>query len=158
MAEKTNQELRPMVRILNSDLDGNKTIWISLKRIKGISFTFANVICNSLNLDKSKKVGYLSDEEIKKIENIISNPLEHSLKPWLLNRRKDYETGSDLHLHGINLGLSKDFDIKNMKKIKAYKGIRHQQGQPVRGQRTKAHFRKGASLGVSRRPGAKAGK
>ena len=147
-----------MVRILNSDLDGNKTIWISLKRIKGISFTFANIICNSLNLDKSKKVGYLSDEEIKRIENIISDPLKHNLKPWLLNRRKDYETGADMHLHGMDIGLSKDFDIKNMKKIKAYKGIRHQQGQPVRGQRTRAHFRKGASLGVSRRPGAKAGK
>ncbi len=158
MAETTNQELRPMVRILNSDLDGNKTIWISLKRIKGISFTFANIICNSLNLDKSKKVGYLSDEEIKRIESIISDPLKHNLKPWLLNRRKDYETGADMHLHGMDIGLSKDFDIKNMKKIKAYKGIRHQQGQPVRGQRTRAHFRKGASLGVSRRPGAKAGK
>ncbi len=147
-----------MVRILNSDLDGNKTIWISLKRIKGISFTLANVICNSLNIDKSRKVGYLSDEEIKRIEGIISNPLKHDLKPWLLNRRKDYETGNDMHMHGIDLNLAKDSDIKTMKKIKAYKGVRHQQGQPVRGQRTRAHFRKNSSVGVRKRVGAKAGK
>lgn len=147
-----------MVRILNTDLDGNKTIWISLKRIKGISFTLANVICNSLSLDKSKKVGYLSDVELKSIEQIISNPIKHNLKPWLLNRRKDYETGADMHVHGVDLNMAKDSDIKTMKKIKAYKGVRHQLGQPVRGQRTRAHFRKNSSVGVRKRVGAKAGK
>ena len=43
---------------------------------------------------------------------------------------------------GTDLELQTEFDIKRMKKIKSYKGVRHSAGQPVRGQRTKSHFRK----------------
>ena len=39
------------------------------------------------------------------------------------------------------LELQKEFDIKRLKKIKSYRGLRHSTGQPVRGQRTKSHFR-----------------
>ncbi|MDO8517486.1 MAG: 30S ribosomal protein S13, partial [Nanoarchaeota archaeon] len=61
---------------------------------------------------------------------------------FLVNRRKDYESGENKHLYGADLDLQKEFDIKKLKKMRAYKGIRHQLGQPVRGQRTKSHFRK----------------
>mgnify|MGYP003994385531 CR=1 FL=1 len=43
---------------------------------------------------------------------------------------------------GIDLKLRKEFDIKRLKKIKSYKGVRHNYNLPVRGQRTKANFRK----------------
>ena len=46
--------------------------------------------------------------------------------------------------------MQREFDIRKMKKIKCYKGVRHSLGQPVRGQRTRAHFRKGRSIGVTR--------
>ncbi|MCX8147635.1 MAG: 30S ribosomal protein S13, partial [Candidatus Woesearchaeota archaeon] len=51
-------------------------------------------------------------------------------------------------------------DIKRLKIIKCYRGIRHIEGLPVRGQRTKSNFRKnkGKVMGVKRRPGMKAGK
>ena len=48
------------------------------------------------------------------------------------------------------MDLQNEFDIRRLKKIKSYKGIRHSLGQPVRGQRTKAHFRKGRAVGVKR--------
>ena len=50
--------------------------------------------------------------------------------------------------------------IKNMKKMKTYKGIRHIDRRPVRGQRTKSNFRKnkGGGLGVRKNPNAKKGK
>ena len=48
------------------------------------------------------------------------------------------------------MDLAREFDIRRMKKVRSYKGIRHLQGQPVRGQRTRAHFRKGRSVGVTR--------
>ena len=69
---------------------------------------------------------------------------------FLLNRRKDFESGLDKHLSSTDLELQRDFDIKRLKKIKSYRGIRHAAGQPVRGQRTKAHFRKnrGKSVGI----------
>jgi ribosomal protein S13 len=49
--------------------------------------------------------------------------------------------GTNKHIYGADLNLQVDFDIKRLKKIKAYKGVRHAAGQPVRGQRTKSHFR-----------------
>ena len=48
---------------------------------------------------------------------------------------------------------TKEFDIKRMKKMRSYKGIRHASGLPVRGQRTKSHFRKkgkNKAVGVSK--------
>jgi small subunit ribosomal protein S13 len=61
---------------------------------------------------------------------------------WLKNRRKDYETGVDKHLLGTDLDLTQENDIKRLKKVKAYRGIRHIHGQPSRGQRTKSNFRR----------------
>ena len=57
------------------------------------------------------------------------------------NRRLDIETGKTSHLYGADLEITKEFDIKRLKKIKSYKGIRHSFRLPVRGQRTKSHFR-----------------
>ena len=49
-------------------------------------------------------------------------------------------------------------DINVMKKIRSYRGIRHERGLPVRGQRTRAHGRVGLALGVSRREAREASK
>jgi small subunit ribosomal protein S13 len=46
--------------------------------------------------------------------------------------------------------LKKEFDIKRLKKIRSYRGLRHATGRPVRGQRTKGHFRSKTSLGVAK--------
>ncbi len=141
--------LKGIVRIANFDIFGDKKIYNGLMKIKGINFMFSNAICNYLDLDKDRKIGTLNEDEIKKIQNLIENP--DKFPAWILNRRKDYETGKDLHLTGSNLTLSKDFDIKRLKKIKSYRGLRHAIGQPVRGQRTRSHFRTGTSVGVQRK-------
>jgi len=145
------QELRPMVRILNSDIEGNRSIFMALRKIKGISFSLANAVCNVLKIDKNKKVGSMSVEELAKIEKVIKNPENHNFKSWLFNRQKDYETGEDKHVLSVDLKLAKEADLKRLKKTKSYRGMRLQAGLPVRGQRTKAHFRKGAALGVKRK-------
>ena len=67
---------------------------------------------------------------------------------YMKNRRLDRETGKTAHLYGTDLDIARDFDIKRLKKIKAYKGIRHAAGQPVRGQRTKSHFRKNKIVAI----------
>src|SRR3989344_2802085 len=126
--------LKGIVRIANFDILGNKKIYNGLMKIKGISFMFSNAICNYLDLDKNRKIGALTEDEIKKIQGLIENPDKFPV--WILNRRRDYETGKDLHLTGSNLILSKDLDIKRLKKLKSYRGLRHAIGQPVRGQRT----------------------
>ena len=143
------QKIKALIRIADTDLNGSRNVYIALRKIKGISFMFSNAICNSLNLDKSRKVGTLSENEVKDIENLISSP--DKFPKWMLNRRKDYDTGDDLHLIGSKLKLRKEFDIKRLKKIRSYRGMRHAFGLPVRGQRTRGHFRKGKSVGVQKK-------
>ena len=127
-----------VVRILSRDIEGGLNVYTGLTKIKGVSWTLSNAVCKSLNINKTKKIGILSEEEIKKISEFIKNP---QLPPYLLNRRNDYTTGENKHLIGSDLDLQREFDIKRLKKIKSYKGLRHATGQPVRGQRTKSHFR-----------------
>ena len=145
MEENTHKDL---IRLGDADLLGHQNTYKALRKIKGVGFSFANAICNIANIPKNKKIGTLSDEDVKKIEDILKNPQNYNIKPFLLNRRKDRETGQDAHLIASNLKMAVEFDIKMMKMIKSYKGVRHAIGQPVRGQRPKAHFRKGSSLGV----------
>ena len=160
MPEEQKQELKYFVRIANTDLDGNKLIYNSLTRIKGINFMFSNAILNAAGIEKAKKTGALTDDEVAKIDDILKDPAKFKLPAWLFNRKKDPEDGSDKHLIGTNLSFIQDNDIKMMKKIKSYKGIRHSLGLPVRGQRTRSNFRKnkGKVMGVKKKEGTKAGR
>ena len=131
------EELKQIVRIIDADITGNKNIYSALRQVTGVSYSFANAICAVIGFDKSKKVGTLSQEDIKKIEEIIKNPSKYKIPSFLLNRRKDYDTGEDKHLIASDLKLITGFDVKRFKKIKSYRGIRHAMGLPVRGQKTK---------------------
>lgn len=134
-----------LVRILGYDIPGNKTIFIGLTRIKGVSWAISNALCLKTGLDRRKKISELSKDEIAIIEKFIMNP---DVPDYMKNRRLDRETGKTAHLYGTDLDIARDFDIKRLKKIKAYKGIRHAAGQPVRGQRTKSHFRRNKIVAI----------
>jgi small subunit ribosomal protein S13 len=109
-----------------------------------------------LNIDKRRKIGELTDKEIEKITDFAKNP--KNVPGFIMNRRFDFETGENRHLVGTDLELRKDFDIKRLKNIKSYRGLRHAVGLPVRGQRTQSHFRKNRrkSAGVSKKGGSAA--
>ena len=141
--ESTKHEER-VVRILSRDIEWKMTVYSGLAKIKGISLTFSNAICKKLKIDKKRKIGSLKEDEIKKIENFAKNP---ALPKYLLNRRNDFNTGEDNNLVGSDLELTKEFDIKRLKKIKSYRGLRHSINLPLRGQRTKSHFRKNRRKG-----------
>ncbi len=152
--EKYEKE-ESLFRIASTDIPGKLSIYAGLTKIKGISWAFSNAVCKTLIIDKNRKIYTLTDQEIQKILDFIKNP---NLPKWLLNRRRDIETGLDKHLITTDLDLTKAFDIRRIRKIRSYKGVRHASGLPVRGQRTRAHFRKGRAIGVSRakvKPGKK---
>lgn len=145
-----------LIRILSTDIPGEKNVLYGLTRIKGISYSMASAICYSLKIDKYRKITSLSPEEIKNITDFINNP---QLPAFMFNRRRDLDTGEDKHIVTTNLDLHNEFDIRRLKKIRSYRGWRHAKGLPVRGQRTKAHFRHGASVGVTKtklKPGSDA--
>ena len=132
-------------RIFQNDIEGSSSIYSGLTQIKGVSWALSYASCKSLRINKNKKIGELTSEEIKKVEEFLKNP---QLPQYLKNRQKDFETGEDKHLTGSDLELRKEFDIKRLKKIKSYRGFRHITGLPSRGQRTKSNFRKNRAKGA----------
>ncbi|MEM5882662.1 MAG: 30S ribosomal protein S13 [Candidatus Aenigmatarchaeota archaeon] len=151
MKKPREVKAKKIVRILNTDLDGEKQLMYALKGIKGVSFTFSKAVCEASGINPRTKLGNLKEEEIQKIEKIIKDPLSYGIPFYLLNRRKDRETGKDVHLSGANVEIQRKFDIQRMIDLKTYKGIRHMLGLPVRGQRTRSSFRKGRVVGVIRK-------
>ena len=158
-AEK--QDFKYLVRIANTDLNGNEGIYSALINIQGINFMCANAICFIAKVDRAKKVGTLSDEMIVKIDDITKDLAKFNVPKWLLNRRSDPDDGVSRHIITSNMKFITDNDIKMMKKIKSYKGLRHMSGLTVRGQRTRSNFRRNkgkVKLGVSTAGAKKGGK
>jgi len=119
-------------------------VYPGLTKIKGVSWGLSNAVCKKLGIDKTTKIGNLTEDQITKITEFIKNP---EVPKYLLNHQDDFETGGDKHLVGSDLELKTEFDIKRLKKIKCYRGLRHLSGLPSRGQRTKSNFRKNRRKG-----------
>ena len=144
-------DFRYIVRIIGTDIDGLKKLPIGLLKIKGINNRLADAIVKVAGFNPGMGVGNLTDAEIKKLENIIKEPSKFGVPVWLLNRRKDLETGKDLHLTGPDLTLSTRTGIKLMVESRSWKGVRHSLGLKVRGQKTRTTGRKGRVVGVRRK-------
>ena len=123
---------------------------IGLTQIKGVGYMFANSIINNLKIDSSLRVGNLSNEQIKSIENIIQNPSSSNFPSWFLNRRKDIETGEDKHLITSDIDFTVRNDVEREKATGSWRGYRHMFGLKVRGQRTRCTGRKGGAVGVAK--------
>lgn len=143
-----SKEFRHILRIIGTDIDGTLKMPYALKRIKGVNLTLANAILKKAEINPEKRAGFLTESEVKKIEQVINDPTKSGLPNWLLNRRKDSETGKDLHIIRADLDLRTKTDIKQMKELKSWRGYRHAYGLKVRGQRTRNTGRKGKAVGV----------
>jgi small subunit ribosomal protein S13 len=143
-------EIKHIVRIANTDLEGKKSVQYSLTGIKGINRRIARIISDRSNVNPTATIGYLDDEKIdslkKTIEEIIS-----ILPTWMLNRRKDLLTGDDKHILGTEVLLTRREDLNTLKKTRSYRGVRHERGHKVRGQRTRSTGRRGLTVGVKRK-------
>jgi small subunit ribosomal protein S13 len=148
-------EVKKIVRLADADLMGDVKLLSALRRVKGVSHTYANAVVKVLKLDPNRPVGGLSKEEMVKITDVLRNPIKHGIPAFLINRRKDHDTGEDKHLISSDIELVQSFDVKRLKKIKSYRGFRHSYGLKVRGQRTKSTGRKGSTVGVKRKKGGK---
>lgn len=139
---------KTFLKIWNTALDGSLPLYKALTKIKGIGVNFAKSMCRSLKINENGKAGLVSDSDASKIQTFIKKP--EGLPSYYLNRQKDCESGNDEHLILSDLKLRFDNDVKRMMRTKSYKGSRHYNKLPVRGQRTRAHFRKGSSMGVKK--------
>jgi small subunit ribosomal protein S13 len=136
---------------MGTDMQGTlKTIY-ALTKIKGVSLSLANAILKKAGINPDLRVGFLTETEVNKIEEIIKEPTKYAMPQWLFNRRKDTETGKDTHIISADLVLRTKMDIDQAKEIRSWRGYRHAYGLKVRGQHTKTTGRAGKSLGVKKK-------
>lgn len=107
-----------MARISGVELQDNWKVPFALTKIKGIGASLAGKVLEAIKIDTSKRVSDLSREEIAKI-------------------------ASQLEKYTIEGNLARQVggNIKRLQQIGSYRGLRHTQGLPVRGQRTKTNAR-----------------
>ncbi len=146
--QTAEEQEEKLIRLFGYDLYGSKKVSIGLMNIKGVSWSISHALCHILKIPSDKRIADLTKDEMKKIEETLMNlPVPAFLK----NRRSDPETGKTEHLYASDLDMRKEFDIKRLKEIKSYKGMRHALHQPVRGQRTRSHFRKKSQAALRRK-------
>ncbi len=154
-----SQEYRYIVRIMGTDVQGTQKTSYAVGHIKGISLSLSNAILKKAGVNPDLRVGLLADSDVSKIEDVIRDPAKYGIPAWMYNRRKDSESGKDMHGLGADLAFKIKTDIDGAKDIRSWRGYRHAYSLKVRGQRTKTTGRAGKALGVKKktllqRPGA----
>ena len=104
-----------MIYIFESELHENKSVFFALTRIQGIGKTNSLLICKNLGFSKNFKIRDLSKDQVSKLVGFIEV--------------QNFSLSSDLK-------KLKLFIAKKLISIKSYRGLRKNQGLPVRGQRT----------------------
>ena len=109
-----------MARIVGVDIPRNKKIAFSLCYIHGIGMSTALEICKTAKIDTDKRVQELSEKQISSIREVISS----------------LEMNVEGELRSFNA-----MNIKRLKDVGAYRGLRHRRGLTANGQRTKTNAR-----------------
>lgn len=148
---KEMSEFKHIVRIAGVDIDGTIGTGYAISRIRGINIRLAHAILKKIQVKPETRMGFLTERDIEKIESIIKNPEKFDLPSWLMNRRKDLDTGKDNHVIGSELDLQIKGDIDRMKALRSWRGYRHAYGLRVRGQRTRTTGRTGKVVGVRKK-------
>ena len=108
-----------MARIAGVDLPNQKRVEAGLTYIFGIGFPKSNEILKSTGVDPNTRVKDLTDDEVKKLSDYI---------------------GEHVSVEG-DLRRDVALNIKRLKEIGCYRGVRHRKGLPCRGQKTKTNAR-----------------
>jgi len=144
------EEYKAMIRLLETDIKGDLPAVEGISRIRGVGPSVARAILHNLGIPLNKRIGFMTDDEIKRIEEAIKD-IANIVPPYMVNRRFDRYTGKDIHLIGADLKFMVDRDIEYEKNINSWRGIRHKLGLKVRGQRTRTTGRRHKKLVVKRR-------
>lgn len=155
--EGVKEDFRYIVRMANADLDGTRSVAYALTAIPGVGIRVSEAVADLAGVSRTERLGNLSEQQTDKIEATLGN-LGEAFPHWMVNRPKDWETGLDLHAFGPDVEVRLRDDINLMKMIRSYKGVRHEGGQKVRGQRTRSNGRTGLTVGVTKKAALEAAK
>jgi len=144
----SSQEYRHIVRIAGKDVPGAKKMIIGVSQVRGIGYNFAKAILDVLKIDQNSNIGFLTESQVEQIEKVMRDPSSINIPAWFLNRRKDIDSGNNLHLITSDIEFNVRNDIEREKNTNSWRGFRHTYGLKVRGQRTRTTGRKGGAVGV----------
>ena len=147
--KKVDENFRYIVRIMNTDIDGNRTVGMGIQNVKGVGPRVAAVVAKRTGIKPSEKMGNLSEAQTDEITKIIASYPEFA-PHWAVNRQNDIETGEDTHIFGVDLDIVRKDDINRMKMIRCYKGVRHGRDRRLV-VKTRSNGRTGLTMGVSSR-------
>ncbi len=164
-SESKVQETRPrqqgkkvaqtIVRISGKDIDGSFHIEKALIEIKGIGRSMAHALAHSikerLNIDPESEIGSISEEQVRSISALISDPAKYGVPKYMLNNRGYIENGSDVHLVGSELTMASRQYVSRDITARTWRGYRHQGHLKVRGQRERSTGRTGETVRVSKK-------
>jgi small subunit ribosomal protein S13 len=143
----TNPNFRYIVRVVGTDLDGRRPTVLALTKIRGIGARMAEVACRSAGVTPRTLIGDLDESAVEGLEGVLQ-ALPEKVPAWMTNHPVDWSTGLTRHLEGADLETARRDDINVLRMIRSYKGVRHERGQKVRGQRTRSNGRTGMAAGV----------
>ena len=141
------EDFRYIVRFANTDLEGARSVVYALQKVRGVGPRIAEMVADLSGVSRTERIGNLPEPKTEEMEKVLGT-LAERVPMWVVNRPNDPDTGADSHLFGADVDLRRRDDINRMKMIRSYKGIRHEQGQKVRGQRTRSNGRTGLTVGV----------
>jgi small subunit ribosomal protein S13 len=142
-----NPNFRYIVRVSNSDLDGTRPAALALTGVSGVGLRVAEVALRLANVPADEMIGNLSEPTVEGIEATLQS-LPTKLPAWMLNHSREPLMGETLHYIGPDLETRRRDDINIMRMVRSYRGVRHERGQKVRGQRTRSNGRTGMAAGV----------
>ena len=146
-----SSSFRHIIRVARTDIDGSAKIGTALSAVKGVGQRLSRILVTAAGLNPEQRAGFITDEDIAKLEEILKEPQKFGIPKWMVNRRKDMATGQDKHVIGADLDFQLKMDVDYLMKTKCWRGIRHGLGLKVRGQRTRCTGRKGRTVGVTRK-------
>lgn len=151
----SGKEVKGIVRIAGRDLRGTVSLVRAIVSVRGIGLNLGKVVSEiavkELGATPKTMLGELSEEEIEKLEQILTHPENYGVPTRMLNRQKDILTGNDVHYIGSDLAYAVKQDIDHEKDSNTWRGYRHAYGQKVRGQHTRSTGRTGMTVGVLRK-------
>ena len=147
------EEFKHILRIAGKDIDGSRKSVVALSQVKGVGYNLSQVILQSLNINPYLRIGFLTDKDLSDIENALKNISTVGVPKWYLNRQKDMDTGTDMHLITSDLDFTQSNDVEREKSVMSWRGYRHMFGLRVRGQCTRTTGRKATAVGVKKASG-----
>ncbi len=136
---------------MGTDVQGTLKTSYAVAEVKGLSASLSNAILKKAGVNPDVRVGLIADSDIAKIEDVIRDLAKYNIPGWMYNRRKDSDTGKDIHVLSADLAFKIKNDIDGAKEIRSWRGYRHAYSLKVRGQRTKTTGRAGKALGVKKK-------